>query len=129
MAAEGSMASSSFSKVETDNRKATGGVSAGTLLVATSTSESEERKQPFSDMYKLQPTRNKQAAWVAAVKKAVQECSAISLATVKVDAAAPDEDFSVQAPPTPARYTQTDWLAAISSTIKKVKKKPKAPKP
>ena len=129
IAAAGSMAFSAGSNARSDDSKATGGVAVTSQSLATTTSENEESKQPFSNAYKLRSTRSNQAEWVDAVKRAIQECSATTHATVKGDAATLDEDFLVQAPPTPTRYTQTDWLAAINSTITKVKKKPKAPKP
>ena len=113
-----------LSRGTTNDNKSNVEISPADLRVARLDSEMEERDQPFSSMYKLQPTRNNQAEWVAAVKEAVQGSAAMP-AHARDDGAAADEDFFVQAPPTPIRYTQADWLAAIDFTIKKVKKKPK----
>jgi len=90
---------------------------------------SSAEENHVSSLYKLQRTRNKQVEWVEALKAAIAgtgEATALEAAAREESTSETEEDFSVKSPPMPTRYTQADWLAAISSTIVKVKKRKKA---
>jgi hypothetical protein len=89
---------------------------------------SSAEENHVSSLYKLQRTRNKQVEWVEALKAAIAGTREATASEAARDGSLSEteEDFSVKSPPMPTRYTQADWLAAISSTIVKVKKRKKA---
>jgi len=117
-----------------DNKPPTASLS--TIAVGTMKADLDDDEQKVSSLYKLPELRstNKQSEWITAVKTAIERAMnpqpSSGGAGHEESASSTGDDFWVNSPSKPTRYTQADWLGAIESSIQKVKyiKKTKTPK-